>query len=147
MRGGAAWGRERVRTFWVWGCLDDVLEAHVGDVVYVYLVLEDDDECLAVELDGEDGGGEEELADHGLALRGRGRGSAANTRRSVGAYFCVDDLELARAGRGLVGGAHEGDERRAEEHLDDAARAVVCGRELAVSAAGEGGESADALIV
>ena len=73
MRGGAAWGRERVRTFWVGGCLDDVLEAHVGDVVYVYLVLEDDDEGLAVELDGEDGGGEEELADHGLALRARGR--------------------------------------------------------------------------
>ena len=64
-----------------------------------------------------------------------GQGSAANTRRSVGAYFCVDDLELARAGRGLVGGAHEGDERRAEEHLDDAARAVVCGRGLVVSAA------------
>ena len=53
----------------------------------------------------------------------------------MGAYFCVDDLELARAGRGLVGGAHEGDERRAEEHLDDAARAVVCGRGLVVSAA------------
>jgi succinyl-CoA synthetase alpha subunit len=43
-------------------------ESHCANVVDVYLDFEDDDECLAIELDGEDGGGEEELADHGLSL-------------------------------------------------------------------------------
>ena len=59
---------ECVLTFWVRRRLDHVEESHVGDVVDVYLDFEDDDERLAVELDGEDGGREEELAYHGLPL-------------------------------------------------------------------------------
>ena len=47
-------------------------ELHVGDVVDVDFNLEDNNECLAVELDGEDRGREEELADHGLPLRANG---------------------------------------------------------------------------
>ena len=60
--------RAGARTVRIGCCLDDMEELHVGDVVDVYLDLEDDDEGLAVELDGEDGGGEEELAYHGLSL-------------------------------------------------------------------------------
>ena len=46
-------------------------ETHVRDVVDVYLSFEHDDEGLAVELDRKDGRGEQQLADHGLSLRGR----------------------------------------------------------------------------
>lgn len=57
-----------VRTFWVRCCLDDMLQSHVRYVIDVDLILQYDDKCLAVELDGEDGGGKEEFADHALSL-------------------------------------------------------------------------------
>ncbi len=57
-----------VLTVWVGGRLYYVQELHIRDVVDVDLDLEDDNERLAVELDGENGGGEEELANHGLPL-------------------------------------------------------------------------------
>ena len=47
--------RAGARTVRIGCCLDDMEELHVGDVVDVYLDLEDDDEGLAIELDGEDG--------------------------------------------------------------------------------------------
>lgn len=39
--------------------------------------------------------------------------------------FCVDDLELSWTRLGLVSGADQGDEGRAEEHLYDSPCAVV----------------------
>ena len=62
-------GRGRGLTIGVGRGLDYVQELHVRDIVDVDLDLEDDDERLAVELDGEDGGGEEELANHRLPLK------------------------------------------------------------------------------
>ena len=50
------------------GGVDGVEEAHVADVVDVDFLLEDDNESLAVEADGEDGGGEGEFADDGASL-------------------------------------------------------------------------------
>ena len=43
-------------------------ELHVRDVVDVDFDFKNDDERLAVKLDGENRGGEEELADHRLPL-------------------------------------------------------------------------------
>lgn len=52
------WKSENVRrktlTIWVLGCLDDVQQLHVADVVNVYLDLKDDHQRLPVEFDGED---------------------------------------------------------------------------------------------
>jgi hypothetical protein len=80
---------------------------HRRDVIDVDLRLEHHDEPLAVHLDAEDRGGENELADRALALG-------------------IDDLEFARRVDGLVlCCADERYERRAEEHLDDAGRALV----------------------
>ena len=62
-------GRGRGLTVGVGCCLDYVQELHVRDVVDVDLDLEDDDERLAGKLDGEDGGGEEELANHRWPLK------------------------------------------------------------------------------
>ena len=81
---------ECVLTFWVRRRLDHVEESHVGDVVDVYLDFEDDDERLAVELDGEDGGREEELADHRLPLEFR--------------VDIVHDSEHSKERKGWVGG-------------------------------------------
>ena len=58
-------------------------QAEVGDVVYVDLGFEHDDQCSPVKFDAEDGGGEEEVADDGFA-------------------FGVHDLQLPWTGLGLV---------------------------------------------
>lgn len=50
--------------------LNLVQELHVGDVVHVDTLLQDDDQSPSIELDGEDGGGERQLANGGLALLG-----------------------------------------------------------------------------
>ena len=76
--GGGALGAER-NTVGVGGRVDGVDEFHVGDVVEVDLVFEDHDEAFAVEADGEDGGGEGELADGGASL----------VAMSVTAFFCM----------------------------------------------------------
>jgi len=47
-------------------------QPHIGDVIDVYLRLQHDDQCLAVQLDGQNGGWKKELANHGLTLKGQG---------------------------------------------------------------------------
>lgn len=48
--------------------LNLVQELHIGDIVDVDALLEDNDQPPSVELDGEDGGWECQLADGRLAL-------------------------------------------------------------------------------
>ncbi|KAJ3514243.1 hypothetical protein NMY22_g14801 [Coprinellus aureogranulatus] len=48
--------------------LNNMQQSHVTDVVDINLVFEHDAERFPVHLDGEDGCGEEEFADHGLAF-------------------------------------------------------------------------------
>ena len=43
-------------------------ETHVGDIVYVDLGFEHNDQSLSIELDGQDGRREEQLANHRLSL-------------------------------------------------------------------------------
>ena len=66
--GTNASGYVRTLTIWNWCRLNYVEKLHIGDVVDVDLNLEDDDERLPVELDGENRGREEKLADHRLPL-------------------------------------------------------------------------------
>ena len=52
----------------------------------------------------------------------------ASETRALGwvlAHLGVDYLQLARTGLRLVRGADEGDERRAEQHLDSSPRAII----------------------
>ena len=48
-----------------------MLQSHVRDIVDVDFHLQHHDQGLSIELDGEDRGGEEEFAYHGLSLGGR----------------------------------------------------------------------------
>ena len=66
--GTNASGYVRALTIWIWCRLNYVEKLHIGDVINVDLNLEDDDERLPVELDGENRGREEKLADHRLSL-------------------------------------------------------------------------------
>ena len=43
-------------------------ELHVRDIIEIYLVLESDDKPLSIEADGQDRGGEGELAYRGMTL-------------------------------------------------------------------------------
>lgn len=58
-----------VHTFRIRRRLDHMLQPHIRDVVDVDLVLQHDDQGLPVELYGENGRREEELADHTLPLQ------------------------------------------------------------------------------
>lgn len=57
------------RTFWIRTRLDRVQKLHRADVVDVDLLLEYDDHAFPVELDSEDAGREEQLADGRLTLQ------------------------------------------------------------------------------
>lgn len=56
-------------TFWIRTRLNRVQKLHRADVVDVDLLLEDDDHAFSVELDSEDAGREEQLADGRLTLQ------------------------------------------------------------------------------
>lgn len=68
--GGGVKARRARLTLRVGARLDLVQQFHVANVVEVDALFEDDDEPSPVELDGEDRGGERQLADGRLPLRG-----------------------------------------------------------------------------
>lgn len=101
-------------------------QPHVAYIVYVYLRLQYDNEGPAVHFDGENRGGEKELADHGLPLEELlGWGVSAGLRS--GTYLRINYLKLPWAGSRHVGDPDQGEKRSAKEHLDYTARAVVYG--------------------
>lgn len=55
-------------TFWVRTRLYNVQQPHVADIVNVYLHFQHNYQRFSVELDSEDGGREQELAYHRVAL-------------------------------------------------------------------------------
>lgn len=79
--------------------VDPLQEGHVGYVIQVYAVLENDAQAFAVQTDGEHSRGEAQLANNGTTLG-------------------VLDDEVA-------GREDEGDEGGREEHLDDGDVAIV----------------------
>ncbi len=84
--------------------VDSLQEGHVGDVVEVYAILENDTKTFAIQTDSEDSRGEAELADNGATL-------------------CVLDDQVA-------GRKNEGNEGGGEEHLDDGDVAIVAAKYL-----------------
>lgn len=85
------------RTFRIWGSLDNVQKSHIGYIINVNLRLENNNERLAVKLDGKNRRRKEELANHGLSLK-----SKVGIRNDVGradkglAHLRVYYLQLPR---------------------------------------------------
>ena len=96
--------------------LDRVQQLHRRDVVYIDLRFEHDDQSFPVHFHRKHRRREDELAYRRLSLR-----ISCLPSKAPPAHLGVDDLQLPRRiVRLSVCSPNEGDERRAEQHLDDA---------------------------